>query len=309
VGARKGAKMRPVPPPYRPLRGAEPPHFVDRGSDDDLSAAGLVAGIVDACHNGPSDPRFHRLVTAGAAMGKTALLRAACRGAEEHLGWSSAFHRCRRKERALAAVASRVVSRVKLRWPVAGALLLPAEGTSPWERARRVLEMYGQLAAAVEEGLLVALDDVDFLSAAEAESLGYLAHALARERLPVALLMTASPWLGARFQKAGNFSWTVWHTELVPFEPSEAREAIVVPAAERGVEYDDRALELACRQAAGSPLEVQRIGFSSWAAARGRRRVGVAEVQAALTAPPLMALSPAVRARGGGRSRPVGLPA
>lgn len=302
--------MKHAPPPYRPFRGAEPPHFVDRGTEDDLSAAGVVAAVLDACRNGPSDPRSHRLVTSREAMGKTVLLRAVCRSVEERLGWSTVFHQCRRKEHALGVVASRVAADAKLRWPPSGALvspLSPAEYDAPWRLLRRALEVYGQLAAGRGEGLLVALDDIDLLSAAEAESLGYLAQVLAREHLPVVLLMSASPWLAGRFRNAGNFSCTVWHTELAPFEPSESREAIVVPAAERGVVFEEGALELACRAAAGSPLEVQRIGFASWAAARGRRRVGIAEVRAALAAPALaelVAASPSSRT-----SRPVGLPA
>lgn len=297
--------MNAPPPPYRPLRGAEPPHFVDRGTEDDLSTAGVVAGVLDACRNGPSDPRFHRLVTASAAMGKTALLRAACRCVQERLGWSAVFHRCRRKEPALVAVASQVASAAKERWP--GALLPMAQRTPPWELSRRALEVSGQLAANQGAGLLVALDDVDRLSMAEAEALGYLAQALAREQLPVALLMSASPWLGARFRKAGNFSCTLWHTELVPFGPSECREAIVVPAAERGVEFDEGALQLACKHAAGSPLEVQRIGFSSWAAAGGKKRVGMADVRAALAGPTLVAWG--LSSRGTRLSPSAGLPA
>ena len=296
--------MRLCPPPYRPLRGAEPPHFVDRGSDDDMGAAGVVASALDAYRNGPCDPRFHRLVSGGQAMGKTAVLRAVCREAEARLGWAVVFHRCKPKERAMTALVSEVDASVKRRWaglpsgdghagsgddaragrgePGGG---LP-EGAA-WQRLKTSLQRHGQFGAAASRGLLIALDDAELLGAGEAEAFGYLARALAGEDLPVALLISGSPCLAGSFARSGNFSGRVWQSRLRPFEECETREAIVVPAAERGVEFQQAALAVACAAAAGSPLEVQRVGFVSWVAAGGRRRVGVAEVEAALAAPGL----------------------
>ncbi len=57
--------MTNCPPPYRPLRGAEPPHFVDRAEGEDIGANGIVAGSMAAFAAGPCDPRFHRLITSG----------------------------------------------------------------------------------------------------------------------------------------------------------------------------------------------------------------------------------------------------
>ena len=48
-------------PPYRPFRGADPPHFVDR-LEDELGAVGIVATALAAYRRGPGDPRFHRLI-------------------------------------------------------------------------------------------------------------------------------------------------------------------------------------------------------------------------------------------------------
>ena len=36
------------PPPYRPLRGAEPPHFVDRPEGENIGAKGIMAGSIAA---------------------------------------------------------------------------------------------------------------------------------------------------------------------------------------------------------------------------------------------------------------------
>ena len=89
--------MTSCPPPYRPLRGADPPHFVDREDPNDEIASGIVAASVAAYAAGPCDPRFHRLVIGGSAMGKTALLRAIGREVASRLGWVVTLHVAGRK--------------------------------------------------------------------------------------------------------------------------------------------------------------------------------------------------------------------
>ena len=290
--------MPACPPPYRPFRGADPPHFVDRQSEEELSTRGIVGACLQVYENGPRDLRFHRLVAGGPAVGKTTLLRAMCRQVETQLGWASVLHRCKAKERAMGSLPAEVLTSVKQHWKEARLSDLSnfanlsnsssrSKGSlvgswSSWAQLKTVLEACGRAGSTLGRGLLVALDDVDLLSAGEAESFGYLGRRLAFEGLSVALLMSGSPSLARRFRRSGNFSGTLWATTLAPFDVGESREAIVVPASERGVEFEDRALELVCQVAGGSPLEVQRIGFVSWAAAGGREIVGPAEVEAAI---------------------------
>ena len=109
--------MNNCPPPYRPLRGAEPPHFVDRAEGEDIGANGIVAGSMAAFAAGPCDPRFHRLVTSGPAVGKTAVLRAIGQEAARRLGWVVSFHSCQAKERALGALAAEIESAMLTQWP------------------------------------------------------------------------------------------------------------------------------------------------------------------------------------------------
>jgi hypothetical protein len=301
-------------PPYRPLRGAEPPHFVDR-PDDDLGTTGICAASVSAYLRGPSDPRFHRLVVSAPALGKTALLRAVGRQVAVHLDWAVTFHRCRPKQRAVGAVTAEIVASMQGQWPAlgsalasevpgprpdearpgrrgehpAGRALAPVAGfTAPpgpdtsWAELRHVLQVAGRFAARRGRGLLVIFDDADVLGGGEVESLGHLARALARDDLPVALLMSGGPLLAARFARVGHFSGAVWPTHLDWFDDAEVREALVVPAADRDVDFQDEALELLCLAAGGSPLEVQRLGFAAWSAAPGGHTVPVAAVEEAI---------------------------
>lgn len=288
--------MQNCPPPYRPFRGARPPHFVDRPSEEDLCTSGIVGAALHAYRCGPRDPRFHRFVTGGPAIGKTALLGALCHQVEARLGWVSVLHHCLPKERAMVSVASQTIKSVNQHWEWARLKRSTLEGEgSSWADLKGVLEGAGRAASSLGRGVLVAVDDVDLLGVGEAESFGYLARRLAFDGVPVALVLSGGLSLAHRFERSGNFSGTLWATELVPFDLEEAREAIVVPASERGVEFEERALQVACAAAAGSPLEVQRIGFASWPAAFGRRCVGLADVQAALALRPRRPSSRQVR--------------
>jgi hypothetical protein len=237
-------------------------------------------------------------------MGKTALLRAIGREAAGQLGWAVTVHSCRVKERAISAVSAELIDTLQQQWPTKGAGLAsdvlacdhpeagrlsewpPASGfesvASSWTALKNILELAGKVARKFSRGLLVMFDDADRLAGGELESLGYLARHLSRERLPVALLFTGASPLGARFSRAGNISEYVWPTSLGGLDDSDAREALVVPAVDRGVEFQEDALELLCLRAAGAPLELQRLGFAAWSAARGAELVTLADARTAL---------------------------
>jgi len=273
--------MTSSPPPYRPFRGADPPHFVDREDPDDVGGHGIVAASLVAFAAGPCDPRFHRLVTAGPGMGKTALLRAVGREVADRLGWAVTFHTCQVKERAIRAVSAEILKTVQRRWPreLSGAVI---SSVTSWVALRDLLELAGRLARAASSGLFVVFDDADRLSGGELESLGFLARRLSQEGFPVALWLSGAASLGDRFVRAGDITECVWSTSLARLDGGEAREALVVPAVDRGVELREEALELLCWRADGIPLELQRLGFAAWSAAGGADVVTAADAMAGL---------------------------
>jgi hypothetical protein len=151
-----------------------------------------------------------------------------------------------------------------------------------WDGLHNLLRQCASSRQLAAPGLLIALDDANFLGAGEVESLGYLAQCLAREDLAVGIWMSVRLSIACQLERGGHLPSTLWPTALGPLDDTEAREAIVVPATDRGVEFEGRALELACAAAAGSPFELQRVGFASWAAASGRRKVRAEHVKQAL---------------------------
>jgi hypothetical protein len=290
-------------PPYRPFRGAEPPHFVDRADDNDVLGAGIVAASVDAYAAGPCDPRFFGLVTGSPAAGKTATLRAIAKEVSSRLGWAVVFHRCQAKERVISRIADEVGASARASWPdhlgrfAHDVLLLgypagrtrfgpvpcwlsPGEEAS-WTSVRHFVKLAGMFARSIARGFVLIFDDADRLPTGELETLGYLARNLLRAELPVAFVFSGCPELQATFSRSGNLSARPWHTPLPMFGDDESREALVVPAAERGVEFEHEALDLLCAASGGSPLEVQRLGFAAWSAARGARVITLAAAEEA----------------------------
>jgi hypothetical protein len=290
--------MSTCPPPYRPFRGAEPPHFVDRADAGEIGAAGIVAATLAACGAGPGDPRFHQLVVSAPALGRTAQARAVGRQVAGRLGWVVAFHRCRPQERAMRDVAVEALAGMQRRWsrPPSGhpsgrgamplgqlERLLRSGHEASWTDLSDFFAVAGSFAQRLSRGIMIVLDDADRLGGAEVECAGHLARSLSRDGLPVALLLTGGPQLGQRFARTGNFAGSVWATNLDLFDDSEAREALVVPAADRGVEFAEDALELLCLAAAGRPLEVQRLGLAAWSASAQRSgTVSLADAREAL---------------------------
>jgi len=306
--------VRNCPPPYRPLRGAAPPHFVDRPDANDFDAGGVRAASLAAYMAGPQDPRFHRLVVSEPAMGKTALLRAIGQRAVLELDWAVAVHRCQAKERLFGAVAAAAAASLQRQWPaesgrlarrlvgpwarraramdrgphpagrdlVKAPLCLAPEADVSWAELRQTLFVGGRFAQSLSRGLLLVFDDADRLGGTEVESLGHLARHLSQEGLPVAVLLSGGLHLAERFYRLGNFSATVWPTRLGALEPAEACEALAVPALDRRVDFEEEALELACWGARGRPLQVQRLGFAAWSTATDGGPVTVSDVEEAM---------------------------
>jgi hypothetical protein len=259
-------------------------------------------------------------VVSAPALGKTALARVVGREVAGRLGWVVTFHRCRLKERAVHEVAAEALAGMERLWPRQSSRprpghpagrgvtpvqqlhrLLPAGREASWADLREFFTLAGSFAQRISRGLLLVLDDADRLGGADVECAGHLARSLSRDGLPVALLLTGGPQLGQRFARMGHFSGSIWPTRLGPFDVSEAREALVVPAADRGVEFDEEALELLCRAGCGLPMQVQRLGLAAWSApARRSGKVSLADAERALE---LVAPETVARAPDGGSYR------
>jgi hypothetical protein len=307
-------------PPYRPQPGIMPPYFVDRETTEDQ--CGLVASALESLEAGPDDPRWHRLVVAEPSLGRSAALEVIAGRASRRLGWAAVCHRCRPGQRPLAALADLAAGAVSVtaaRWPDSPLGLVgrrgargggPGEvmgGTLRWGGGQSggsgrtalgegtveggtvagllaLLESAGDRARRAGRGIILLVDDLQALAGPDLECLLAVLAGLGRGRSPVAFVGT-SDGEAARRLAAHPGADRLWRSTLGPLDPSESREAVVVPAAERGVSIDEEAVSILIEAAGGSPLSLQRLAYGAWMAAGGAGRITSRDVRLAVRSP------------------------
>ncbi len=145
--------------------------------------------------------------------------------------------------------------------------------------------------AAAEEGVGVAvlIDEAQDLPMEELIAMCAIVHACnqAGDRLVVAL--AGLPSLPRKLAEAKSYAERLFDFhEVGALDPTAAREALVDPAREEGVEWDDEAISLVLAEAQGYPYFLQQYGQDAWNAALANpltaadARVGIARGQLSL---------------------------
>jgi hypothetical protein len=114
-------------------------------------------------------------------------------------------------------------------------------------------------------GLLVAIDEVQYLSAAELGSLISAVHRTTQLSLPVVLVGAGLPQVPALAGEAKSYSERLFNFPIVDSlgEP-QAREAVEKPARDAGGEFQDDALAEIVRVTHGYPYFIQEWAYQIW---------------------------------------------
>ncbi|HET9061630.1 MAG TPA: AAA family ATPase, partial [Acidimicrobiales bacterium] len=147
-----------------------------------------------------------------------------------------------------------------------------------------VAMLAGRRAAAKGHGILVVVDDCDRLSRADRGALVGLAAELYRAALPVALLAMVSEPGEPLVPAAVDAEAPLWHEALGPMSADESAQALMVPAAGRGVSFSPGALSAMHHFAAGAPLALQKAGFAVWSGTGRSSHIRAAAARDALRA-------------------------
>jgi hypothetical protein len=136
-----------------------------------------------------------------------------------------------------------------------------------------LLVAVGQATADKQVGLLLALDEVQYL---EAEELGGLITAVHRTNqldLPVVLVVLVGaglPQLPGLAGEAKSYAERLFDLpEVGSLPPEDAVAALAIPAADQGVEFQRDALEEMVAEARGYPYFLQEWGYHVWNQAAG----------------------------------------
>ena len=131
-----------------------------------------------------------------------------------------------------------------------------------------LLVAVGEAAAVCDSALMVAVDEVQYLSAGELAALVTAIHRTTQLGLPVILTGAGLPQLPALVGAAKSYAERLFEFPTVScLPPAAAAAAIVVPAHEFGVELTSAAVDRIVTESGGYPYFLQEWGYHVWNAA------------------------------------------
>jgi len=128
-----------------------------------------------------------------------------------------------------------------------------------------VLIAGGEAAMARDRGLLLAIDEVQYLGADDLGALIAAVHRTTQLDLPVMLVAVGLPQLAALAGEAKTYSERLFDfPEVGTLSRFDAKAALAVPAEDLGVLFTEEALEAIATASGGYPYFLQEWGFHIW---------------------------------------------
>jgi hypothetical protein len=293
--------MDPVRNPYSPGAGTRPPALV--GRDREIEAMDVALQRLRIGRDGRS-----AMLTGLRGVGKTVLLNefeqlADSRGYfREHIEvtedgdlparLASAFRRvllsmdARRRigERVLRALG--ILKAFTLHLP-GGELSIDVEavhgpadsGDLASDLAGLFVEL-GQVAADHDTGVFITIDELHYVRLATLEALVTGLHRATQLALPITVAGAGLPSLATLTGEAKSYAERMFSFPVIgSLAPEQAREALVVPAEDEGVRWEEEALDLVVEATCGYPYFLQEFGKQAWDVAGGQHLITAEDVE------------------------------
>lgn len=284
--------------PYTPNAGAEPEAIV--GRDEQLEAFRTLLGRLSRGRTEQS-----MIITGLRGVGKTVLL-GRFRELAEEAGWAvvdleASKHDDLRFRRTLASQLKSALLRLspRSRWSEAakraGAVLksfnmsVDPEGTMKWGwdldaaagyadhedlglDLTDVLVAIGEAAKSSDTGVLLLVDEVQFLQSSQLEALIQAIHKLVQRKLPVTFIGAGLPQIAELAGDAKSYAERLFKfPRIESLDETDAALALSAPAEAEGAVFDPDALELAVEVTGGYPYFIQELGYAVWTIAQDGR--------------------------------------
>ena len=128
----------------------------------------------------------------------------------------------------------------------------------------------GEAAQARGTGLLLAIDEVQYLSETELAALIMAIHRTTQLNLPVVLVGAGLPQLPGLAGDAKSYAERLFEfPEIGSLSEDDAKAAILIPAQDQDVDFTDDALQMILETTHGYPYFLQEWGYHVWNAAAG----------------------------------------
>lgn len=284
--------MDPVRNPYSPGAGTRPPALV--GRDGEIESMDVALQRLRLGRDGRS-----QMLTGLRGVGKTVMLNefeqlADGRGYfHEHVEvgedgaltprLASAFRRVLLSMEARRRVGERVrralgvLKAFSIRLPDGPALSIdvdavygPADSGDLATDLSGLFVELGEVARDHDTGVLITIDELHYVALQTLEALVMGLHRAAQLRLPVTIAGAGLPSLATLTGEAKSYAERMFVFPVIgSLTDTQAREALVVPAADEGVTWEDAALERVVQATQGYPYFLQEFGKQAWDAAEG----------------------------------------
>lgn len=282
--------MDPRKNPYAPGAGTKPPALVGRDAQIESFAV-----LLERLENGYSEQSM--IITGLRGVGKTVLLDVFREQAEVR-GWATVEWEVEKS----ALFGSKISSQVrrallqiapKAKWSErarrAASILksftvtfnpdgavttgldveaLAGVGDSG-DIAEDLTDLFVALGAAAQEkniGVVFLLDEIQYLKSEELEALIAALHKCARRSLPITLVGAGLPQIPRLAGEAKSYSERLFQFPRIGKlnQSTDARSAVILPALERGVEFDSEAVDFVVEYTQGYPYFLQEYGKFLW---------------------------------------------
>ena len=129
-----------------------------------------------------------------------------------------------------------------------------------------VLVAVGEAAREHRTGVVILIDEVQFLSRPQLESMIQAIHKTVQDALPITFVGAGLPQIAELAGDAKSYAERLFRfPEIGSLSPEDTRQALVEPARAEGVRFDDDAVELALDITHGYPYFLQELGYQVWA--------------------------------------------
>ncbi len=138
----------------------------------------------------------------------------------------------------------------------------------------------GEVARDHGTGVLLTIDELHYVSRLVLDALVTGLHRAAQLQLPIIVAGAGLPSLATLTGEAKSYAQRVFTFPIVgSLAPSQAREALTVPAADDGVHWDEGALDEVLRLTDGYPYFLQEFAKQAWNIAAGPDRITEQDVR------------------------------
>lgn len=138
----------------------------------------------------------------------------------------------------------------------------------------------GETAKAAGTGVFITIDEIQYLAPEALSALMVGLHRVAQISLPLVIAGAGLPSLPGLLGEAKSYAERMFDfPETGSLAPSDAIEAIVVPARGEGVQWDQDAVDRVVELTSGYPYFLQEFGKQAWDLAPGPIHITKADVE------------------------------